>query len=334
MEKKLDIFKVAELADVSIATISRVINNSPGVRKETRERVLAVLDKTNYRVNAIAKQLRMKKSLNIAVIVSSIMKDFYGNIAKGIEDVAKKRNYSVFICNSGDDPSRELDYLNALQEKRVDGIIITPTDRNADALKDIVSFGIPVCFINRFLKGVDCDCVIVNNEEASYDAVRYLIGKKYRNIGFISGARGNSAAQLRYKGYRKALKEHGLEENPESVYFGASSIESGCELADSLFRKTSPDAIYATNEHVGAGALQYMRREGIRVGKDIGFIMWDDPFWASLVDPKLTVISQPIYAMGTTAAELLFRRIERSHLGEPKPVRMVLEVDLIRRESA
>src|SRR5512137_806046 len=102
MTKNIDIFKVAELADVSIATISRVINNSPGVRKETRERVLAVLDKTNYRINAIAKQLRMRKSLNIAVIVSSIMKDFYGNVAKGIEDVAKKRNYSVFICNSGD----------------------------------------------------------------------------------------------------------------------------------------------------------------------------------------------------------------------------------------
>ena len=334
MTKKLNIFAVAKLADVSIATISRVINNSGGVRKETRERVLAVLDKTNFRINAIAKQLRKKKSLNVAVIVSNIMKDFYSNVAKGIEDVAKTHNYSVFICNSGDDPLREREYLIALQEKRVDGIIITPTDKNVDTINQLISFGIPVCFINRTLKGVDCDRVIVNNEEASIKAVSYLIEKKRRKIGFISGARGNSAARLRYKGYLLALKKYGIEEDPDLVHFGASSIESGFELTQKLFSIARVDAVFATNEHVGAGALQYLYSRGVRIGRDVGFIMWDDPFWATLLTPKLTVVSQPVFKIGTTAAELLFRRIDREESGPAEnPVKVVLEADLIKRES-
>jgi DNA-binding LacI/PurR family transcriptional regulator len=332
--KNLNIFEVAALADVSIATISRVINNSSGVRKETRERVLAVLDKTNFRINAIAKQLRKMKSLNVAVIVSNIMKDFYSNIAKGIEDVAKTHNYSVFICNSGDDPLREREYLVALQEKRVDGAIITPTDKNAETINQLISFGIPVCFINRSLKGVNCDQVTVNNEEASVKAVSYLIESRYRKIGFISGARGNSSAQLRYKGYRLALKKYGVEEDSNLVHFGASSIESGFELAQKLFSGARVDAVFAANEYVGAGALHYLYSRGVRIGSDVGFIMWDDPFWATLLTPKLTVVSQPVIKIGTTAAELLFRRIEKEESGPAeKPVKVVFEANLIKRES-
>jgi len=139
------------------------------------------------------KQLRKKKSLNVAAVVSNIMNDFFSN-------VAKTHDYSVFKCNSGDDPLREREYLVALQEKRVDGIIITPTDKNAETINQLISFGIPVCFINKSLTEVNRDQVIVNNEEASIKAVSYLIETKHRKIGFISGARGHSAAQLRYKG--------------------------------------------------------------------------------------------------------------------------------------
>lgn len=338
MAEKVDIVEVAKRAGVSIATVSRVINNTPVVREETRKKVLDVLKSTNYRVNAVAKHLRTQRSYNIGIIYTSVMMDFFNTISRGVEDVARKNNYSVFFCNSSDDPVKENDYLSVLFEKRVDGIILAPTGKNADTIQQIMENDIPVCIIDRAVDGVDTDIVLVNNRSASRKAVDHLIKAGYRRIGFISGPRDRSNAQDRHRGYLDALKEYGLETDPDIIRYGDFTFETGYALADELLGRGGMDALYVANERMGGGAVKRMTELDIRPRRDLGFVMWDDPFWTTLIKPNITVISQPVYTIGTTAAEMLFKRIEsrvekEHHLGD-QPIKVTLEADLIVRDSA
>jgi DNA-binding LacI/PurR family transcriptional regulator len=338
MAAKIDIVEVARRAGVSIATVSRVINNAPVVREETRQKVLEVLKSTNYRVNAVAKHLRTHRSYNIGIIYTSVMMDFFNTISRGVEEVARKNNYSVFFCNSGDDPVKEENYLSVLFEKRVDGIILAPTGKNAESIQEIMNNDIPVCIIDRAVEGVDTDIVLVNNRSASRKAVDFLIKSGYRRIGFISGPRDRSNAQDRHQGFLDAFRDHGLEPDPEIIRYGDYTFETGYELAGELLTRRGMDALYVANERMGGGAVKRMTELGVALRKDLGFVMWDDPFWTTLVKPNITVISQPVYTIGTTAAEMLFKRIEsrvekEDHLGD-NSIKVTLEADLIVRDSA
>jgi DNA-binding LacI/PurR family transcriptional regulator len=338
MSGKIDIIEVARLAGVSIATVSRVINNAPVVREETRRKVLDVLQATNYRVNAVAKHLRTQRSFNIGIIYTSVMMDFFNTISGGVEDVARKNNYSVFFCSSGDDPLKEEGYLSVLFNKRVDGIILAPTGKNAAAIRQIMENDIPVCLIDRAVEGLDTDIVLVNNRSASKKAVDHLIDSGYRRIGFISGPRDRSNAQDRHRGYLDALGEHGLEPDPGIIRYGDYTFESGYQLCEDLLRSGDMESLYVANERMGGGAVKRMIERGIRLREDLGFVMWDDPFWTTLIKPNITVVSQPVYTIGTTAAEILFKRIEnrvekKDHPGD-QPIKVTLEANLIVRESA
>lgn len=338
MAAKIDIVEVARRAGVSIATVSRVINNAPVVREETRQKVLEVLKSTNYRVNAVAKHLRTQRSYNIGIIYTSVMMDFFNTISRGVEEVARKNSYSVFFCNSGDDPVKEETYLSVLFEKRVDGIILAPTGKNAESIQEIMSSDIPVCIIDRAVEGLDTDIVLVNNRSASKKAVDFLIKSGYRRIGFISGPRDRSNAQDRHRGFLDAFQEHGLEPDPEIIRYGDYTLETGYELAGELLARGGMDALYVANERMGGGAVKRMTELGVTLREDLGFVMWDDPFWTTLVKPNITVISQPVYTIGTTAAEMLFKRIEsrvekEDHLGD-NSIKVTLEADLIVRDSA
>ncbi len=335
MNKRLNIAKVAELAGVSTATVSRVINSYPFVKEKTKERVLKVIDETNYRVNAVARNLRRKKTHSVGVIISNVLSPFYSIIAKAVEDVAIKNNYSTILCNGGDNPEKEGKYLKVLHENRVDGIILSPTGKNKDYLDFIISLGTPISFLDRVVEGVDCDVVIINNRKASYEAVKYLIVKGYRNIGFISGPRDRMTGIERLEGYRAALEENEIPVNNGLIKFGDFKLESGRQMAEELIEEGSLDALYAANSDMATGAYQVIKERNLRIPEDIGFMMFDDPDWTTLVTPKVTAVSQPVYTMGSTAADLLFKRIlEGKDYMDKEPVKVVLEAKLIVRGSA
>jgi DNA-binding LacI/PurR family transcriptional regulator len=334
MAKNLDIIDVAREAGVSIATVSRVINNIPVVKEETRRKVLKVLEKTNYRVNAVAKNLRTRKTNNIGIIYTSVMMAFYNTISKGVEDRANKNNYSVFFCNSDDDPHQEQEYLSVLHEKRVDGIILSPTGKNVEQIQRIIAFGIPVCFIDRTVGGVTCDTVIVNNRQVSRRAVEFLIGRNYKNIGFVSGPTERSNAMLRHRGYLDALEQADRPADESLIRYGDYTFQSGYALTQEILDGRKIDALFVANERMGGGALRALDERGIKTGSDLGFVMWDDPFWTTLIKPNITAISQPVYTIGTTAADLLFKRIEGENEYDSEPVEVTLEADLIIRDSA
>lgn len=334
MNEKINIDQIARIAGVSTATVSRVINDYPFVREQTRMRVLKVIRDTKYRVNAVARSLRRKKTYSIGVIVSNVLSPFYSVIAKSVEDVAIKNGYSTILCNGGDNPEKELKYLHVLHENRVDGVILSPTGKNRDYLQFLISSGIPVSFVDRTVEGVDCDAVVVNNREASYRAVEYLVKKGYRRIGFISGPKDRMTGFDRLEGYIRALKNNRIDVDEKLIKVGDFTIESGKRMAAELLEETDSEVIYVANHDMATGAYQVLREKGLNIPEDIGFMMFDDPDWASLVSPRITAIRQPVYTLGSTAAELLFKRIlEGRNYMDIEPVQIVLEAKFLQRES-
>jgi len=334
MEKRLNISEIASLAGVSTATVSRVLNDYPYVKESTRERVKKVIQETNYRVNAIARKLRRKKTHTIGVIVSNVLSPFYSVIAKSVEDVAIKNNFSTVLCNGGDKPEKEAKYLEVLHENRVDGIIISPTGKNKDYLNFLLASGIPIVFIDRPTEGVDCDIVMVNNMDVTFNALDFAIKKGYKKIGCIAGPQDRYTGIERFKGYKKALKNNGIAYDESLVRFGDFTYESGYSLARELLDSEKPDLLFVANSDMAMGAYKYISEKGYKIPHELGFLMFDDPQWASLVTPRVTVISQPVYMLGSTAADILFKRImEGGQFMDQSPLKIILEAKFVVRES-
>ena len=331
----MNIAEVARLAGVSTATVSRVLNGQPCVREGTRQKVLQTIKETNYRVNAVARNLRRKRTHAVGVIISNVLSPFYSIIAKSVEDIALRNKYSMVLCNGGDIPDKELQYLKVLHENRVDGIILSPTGKNIEYLNFLVSCGIPVCFIDRYVKSFECDTVLVNNREASKQAVGLLIERGYRRIGFISGPTDRTTGAERMEGYIDAHREHNMPVDERFIRYGDFSLESGRAKASHLLEKNSLDALYVSNTDMAMGAYQFIKERGLAIPGDIGFVMFDDPDWTRLVTPQVTAVGQPVYTLGSTAADLLFKRIrEGKDYKDKEPVKLVLEAKLVVRSSA
>jgi DNA-binding LacI/PurR family transcriptional regulator len=334
MSGRLNIDVIAELAGVSTATVSRVINDYPFVREETRRRVQDVIRSTNYQVNAVARNLRRRKTHSIGVIISNVLSPFYSVIAKAVEDVAIRNRFSTVLCNGGDDPDKELGYLKVLHANRVDGIILSPTGKNERYLRFMISAGIPVVFVDRNVDGFECDCVMVNNREASRNAVSCMIDRGYRNIGFISGPIDRITGLERYEGYRESYRGRDMPVDEAHVRIGDFSLESGKRLTEELIEEGGIDALYVANYDMATGAYQCLKEKGIRIPEDVGFLIFDDPDWTTLVTPEVSAVKQPVYTIGSTAMELLLRQInDRSTGNGHTPRTVILEASLIQRES-
>ena len=331
----MNIENIARKAGVSTATVSRVLNDYPYVKEETRTKVLKIIEETNYRVNAIARNLRRKKTQSIGVIISNVLSPFYSKIAKAVEDVAINKKYSTILCNGGDNPEKEYQYLKLLHENRVDGIIISPTGKNIDYINFLIGTGIPIVFIDRYIDEVDCDSVIVNNYEASYNAVNHVIQKGYRKIGFISGPLDRFTGRERYRGYIKALEDNAIDVDENIIRYGDFTLESGIINAKDILSKADIDLLYVANSDMGTGAFRVIKEYRINIPRDLGFMMFDDPNWVTLVEPSITAISQPIFTLGSTACDLLFRRILRADRSQmdKNTVRITLDAKLIVRGS-
>jgi LacI family transcriptional regulator len=190
-------------------------------------------------------------------------------------------------------------------------------------------------FVDRVVAGVRCDAVLVDNRKASREAVDLLLARDYRRIGFISGPDDRLTGIERLAGYRDAFEGRGLKHDPALVRFGDFSYESGTKCAAELMENERIDCLYAANIDMATGAFHVIKEKGIRVPGDIAFVMFDDADWATLVTPRVTAVRQPVYQLGSTAAELLFKRIQESgkHAGT-QPMKVVLEAKLVVRESA
>lgn len=300
--------EVARVAGVSTATVSRVLSNGAHVRPEVRERVMAAVEQLSYRPNLLARSLRSQQSNTIGLIVSDIRNPFFTAISRAVEDTAYDQGYSLLLCNTDEDPDKEAIYLNLMHDQNVAGVIFSPTLQTADHYSaSHITF--PTVVVDRSVKDADVDTVLLDNVDAAYRLCTHLIEQGYRRIAVLYGETSTTGRE-RYKGFEKALREHHLSSAPDHLRGVPPKIETGYTATLKMLDSSHPpDALFTTNSLLAAGALQAIRERNLTIPTDIALVTFDETTWASLVQPPLTLITQPTYEIGKTATELLLQRI-------------------------
>lgn len=298
---------VAEAAGVSTATVSRVLSNGLHVRPEVRERVMAAVERLGYRPNLVARSLRSQQSNTIGLIVSDIRNPFFTSISRAAEDTAYEQGFSIILCNTDENPEKEAIYLDLMRDTSVAGIIISPTRQTLSTFADS-NIPFPTVAVDRPIPGVDTDAVLLDNVDAAYRLTTHLIEQGYRRIGILCGEM--STGLERQLGYEKALRAHGLAPRTDHMRYVPPRIETGYAAALKMIDLAEPpEALFTVNSLLAAGALQAIQERHLTIPDDIALVTFDETTWATLVQPAITLIAQPTYEIGKTAAELLLQRI-------------------------
>jgi LacI family fructose operon transcriptional repressor len=312
---------VAEQCGVSTATVSRALAGKQHIRDEVRKRVLEAAQRLDYRPNRAARNLRSNQSSNIGLVVSDIQNSFFTSICRAVEDAALKAGFAVFLCNTDEDPEKEALYLRHLADENVAGIIFAPTGSMARDFQRMSELPMPLVVIDRTVGKELADTVVIDNAGAAFDLTEHLISHHRTQIAGIFGAK-STTGQERRKGFQLALQKYGLTERKELLRSVPPREEEGyravCEL---LAQPNPPDAVLTSNGLLALGAYRALMESGRKCPEEISFATFDEAAWTSLVKPSVTVLEQPTYEIGASAAELLLMRIE-------DPKRSIRQVEL------
>ncbi|TYP76702.1 LacI family DNA-binding transcriptional regulator [Paenibacillus methanolicus] len=303
---------VAKRAGVSVTTVSRVLNGEKYVKDDLKAKVNKAIDELGYAPSQIARSLVRKKTNLIGVIVPDLTSSFYSTILSSIEQVASANDYHLLVCNISEDIDKELKYLNAFQEMRVEGIIIMHEKINEPIRNLIHKIHIPVIFSSVKPMDQKFISVIVDDYAAAFDATKYLIELGHESIGFIGGdMRDITSGQNRYSGYRNAMAASGKKLVYEHIRFGDYKVQSGYDqMKDLLGTETPPTAVFVVSDDMAVGAMNCIRDHNLRVPEDISIMGFDGSLLTELVRPKLTSMEQPIHLMGRVTMEVLLKQIE------------------------
>ncbi|MGA3215314.1 MAG: LacI family DNA-binding transcriptional regulator [Acidimicrobiales bacterium] len=305
------IVDVARVAGVSTATVSRVLNNHPKVDPRLAAEVRQAVKELGYRPSRVARSLRTRRNQVWALIISDVNTGpFFGAVVRGVEDVAYEAGYSLFLCNTDEDPVKEASYIELAVAENVAGVILTPSGPRTD-LSPLLNFGVPLVLADRTLVSQQADSVLVDNITGACEAVAHLVAGGYERIACITGPLAITTAFQRHVGYNKALQEAGITPD-DSLLRVADFRELGGQLAmqELLAGPVRPDAVFVTNHLMTVGALQAIAQAKLSIPSDIAVVSFDDMPWASLLQPPLTAVAQPAYDLGVEGARLLLSRLE------------------------
>lgn len=307
---------VAKEAGVSIATVSRVLNNIDIVNEDTKKKVVEAIEKLGYRPNIVARSLKTQRTKTIGIIIPDISNHFYPEVVRGAEDVANIYGYNIMLCNTDLDPVKETEYLQVLREKMVDGVLYMSNSLEKNILETAHSLHIPIVLVETTDEEGALPSVTIDNEKAAYDAVCHLIEKGYKNIGFIGMYEDAvNAAAYRYAGYKRALKEHELVEDPSLVFLGGLKASDGYEIGFKM-NKIKADAVFCASDELAMGFINGLRENGVNVPEDLGVMGFDNIYASFIFYPKLTTVDQPMYDMGSVGMRMLIKVINNQELEE------------------
>jgi len=323
---------VAQRAGVSISTVSHVINNTRFVSNALECRVKRAIEELAYRPNQLGRGLRKGKSFTIALILPDHGNPFFVQAARGTQELVRQQDYSLIICNTDEEPDQEAFYIASLLQKKVDGIIIAPTEGGNGNLQPLVETQTPFVVIDRYVDDIPADQVVSDNKTGGHQATEHLIHLGHKRIGLLVGIPRLTPIIDRIEGYRQALRDNGLKVDEQLLSEGCSQIEEGYLAMESLFSMNGLTAVFSTNNMMSLGALRWLREKRIGCPEEMSLIGFDDAEWATAISPTLTVVAQQAYEMGFIAAELLFAAIDNED-EKAKPSTIRLETSLIVRES-
>jgi LacI family transcriptional regulator, repressor for deo operon, udp, cdd, tsx, nupC, and nupG len=321
---------VAKLANVSTATVSRVIQNPSAVKEKTRIKVLQAIEELNYQPNILARYFRRTETKTILVMVPSIMNNVFPQMIAGIDLIANQYGYKVLLGNTYQDPEKAYSYIEELKQKQVDGMILLTTKLDNDVIKDIADC-YPVVLTSDFIEGLNVPTVAIDNISSSREAVEHLLQLGHRRVGMITGPLNSLLSRDRLKGYRQALLANEIAIESVLIQEGDHSYDSGYnQMNKFLALDEQPTAIFAANDSMAMGAVKAVKAQGLRVPEDVAVVGFDNIQFSEIFEPALTTIAQPLIEMGKRSMELLLKQIK----GEPLTKKQhVLDTKLIIRDS-
>lgn len=335
MSNRVTMSDVAAKAGVSLMTVSRVINQKGEVNTKTRQRVLKVIKELNYRPSAIARSLATQETRTIGLVIPDVSNPFFADITRGIEQLAYAQGYHVFLCNTQEDPQRELAVIQSLEEKQVDGLVLCSSRLPESLLVDLLVRLPPAVLINRRMHGPDGEpfqSVILDDERGGWLATQHLLQHGHRQIGFLAGPAAAFSGQGRKKGYLGALEAGAIAPQPGWSIHCLPSVEGGYRAALALLTNCPQlTALFCYNDLVAVGVLQACAEIGRRVPQDLAVVGHDDIPLAALVSPTLTTCRVERHELGAQAVEALLSRLRDCPSGCQQ---IILQPELVIRQSA
>ena len=331
---------VAKRAGVSITTVSHVINKTRYVSDELTECVYKAMAELDYHPNLVAGSLRSGRTRTIGLIIPDITNPFFSEISRKIEDSGFEHGYSVIVCNTDDDFTKEKSYIDVLIAKQVDGIVFISAGDEPENLKKPIESEVPIVVVDRDIKDIHTNVVLVDNLDGGYEATRYLIGLGHKRIGFISGPAGVRGSALRFEGYRKALDEAGLDFDESIIGQGDYRYKGGGDAMQTILQNPPyPTAVFASNDVMALGAVRKIFDHGMKVPEDISVIGFDNIPLSNIAYPSLTTMAQPAREMSAIIMKLLIQDIKyleqrhRKQGEKPEFQKVILKSKLIERDS-
>lgn len=325
------IYDIARIAGVSTATVSKVFNKTGNISEKTRRRIMEICEELDYQPNVLASALTGKNTYSLGLLIPDMVNPFFAELARNVEDRAQELGFNLIICNTDNDMTKEVKYIQLLRQKSVDGIIVATGVRNDEILKELIDQHVPVALVAREMSVLSTSTVLVDDFAGGYNATSHLIELGHRHIAVIAESMSVSSSKERVRGYRHALQEAGLPFDENLVLTSDFSIVAGRMTALSLLsREDRPSALFACNDLLAIGAIQAAKELNIRVPDELSIVGFDNTILASITDPPMTTVAQPIRAMGHRVVDLIIGEINESLTVKQ---RIVLLPELIIRRS-
>jgi len=320
---------VAKLAGVAVSTASYVLNNDPRISEGTRRKVLAAVEELEYRPNAIARNLKRRKTETIGLFLTGFSGPFFNSITQGLEEVVTSNGYDLVACITPEINQKSNNRF--LREKQFDAAIIFGPTIPDELIVQVARKDFPIVVMDRELKADHVHQVLVNNVQGAFNATSHLIGLGYRDIGYLSGGVNSFNNQKRIEGYKKALTEADLPYKAFYTAQGHFTENGGYQAMKSLIMsKQVPEAIFSANDEMAIGCIQALTEAGYRIPEDVAIVGFDDIRLSAFVRPALTTISHPKHEWGTLVTHVIFQALQEA-LDEPRSI--LLDTQLVVRES-
>ncbi|MCA1028707.1 catabolite control protein A [Cytobacillus sp. FSL W7-1323] len=312
----ITIYDVAREANVSMATVSRVVNGNPNVKPTTRKKVLEVIERLGYRPNAVARGLASKKTTTVGVILPDVSSTFVAELARGIEDIATMYKYNIILSNSDQNMDKELHLLNTMLGKQVDGIVFMGGNIEEAHVTEFEKSPVPIVLAGSIEKSQTIPSVNIDYEQAAYDATEAFIQKGHEKIALLIGPlREPINAEKKLEGYKRALQDASIPYHEEWVIEGDYTYDSGLEAFERLLELDSkPTAIFAGSDEMALGIVHGAQDKGYHVPQDVEVISSDSTRLALMVRPQLTSVVQPLYDIGAVAMRLLTKYMNKEEV--------------------
>lgn len=327
---------VAKMADVSISTVSRVINDSKPVSPEARRKVLHAIEVLDYKPNEVARSLVTKKSNLVGVIVSDIGNQYVSQVLRGVEEIGRMYNYDILLSSSYEDPEVELKFAKLFSQKQVEGIIIISEILNQKLLYKLDELKIPTVVINRFYNIEEAPTVTINNKSAAYNMTDYLTMMGHKDIAYVALRKDMDRTNEKYKimGYKDAMEKSGLK--PSVLYAEGTDEASAIEVFNQYeddFRNKKYSVLFCSQDLLAVNLMNAMRDNGLRVPKDMSFAGFGGAQLSELYRPKLTTVKEPYYDIGAVAIRKLLKSIDSDKTDKMEDETILLPVQIIKRQS-